>query len=115
MAMGISACDAAENIRAVRFQRQPAGRGRRQNFCVPARSRVSPSAVMQHPDFFHGHESAAHHPVQRRQEGVDLFLAVHDFDDERQIHREPQDFRRVQAAGLAKAQRRKTDEDSVSS
>jgi len=61
--------------------------------------------IMQHLHFFQSNEAAADHFVQRRQKGVDLFLAIHDFNDERQIRREPQNFRGVQAAGLAKAHR----------
>jgi hypothetical protein len=60
---------------------------------------------MQDFDFFQCHQAAADHFVQHGQEGVDLFLAVHDFDDQRQVHGEPQDFCRVQSAGLAETHR----------
>ena len=35
--------------------------------------------------FFQGHESAAHHRVDDRQEGIYLFFRIRDFDDERQV------------------------------
>jgi hypothetical protein len=45
------------------------------------------------------------HAVQHRQELVDVLLSAHDFNDQRQVHREPEDFRRVQTAGFAEAHR----------
>ena len=50
-------------------------------------------------------QAAAHHLVEHGQEGLDLLLAVHDLDHQRQVHREPEDFGGVQAAGLAEAHR----------
>lgn len=60
---------------------------------------------MQHPHFFQGDESTADHFVEGGEEGVDFFLAVHDFDDEWQVHGEAQDFGGVQTAGFAEAHR----------
>jgi hypothetical protein len=46
-------------------------------------------AVMQHPDFFQRDKAAADHFVQHRQKGIELILAVHNFNHQRQIHGEP--------------------------
>jgi len=53
-------------------------------------------------DLLQRHQPAADHFVEHRR-NVLFFLAVHDLDDERQVHREPEDFGRVQPAGLAEA------------
>ncbi len=42
-------------------------------------------AVLQHFDFFERDETAAHHLVEHGKKRVDLFLRVHDFDDDRQV------------------------------
>src|SRR6266545_2062389 len=62
-----------------------------------------PSAIFKAPDLLHRHHPAAHHSVEHREELLNLLLAVHDFDDERQIHREPENLCGVQTAGLAEA------------
>src|ERR1035437_9597186 len=46
------------------------------------------STIMQHLHFFQRDETAADHFVERGQERIYFFLAVHDFDDERQIRSE---------------------------
>ena len=57
---------------------------------------------MEDLDFFQGDEAAGEHGLEGGQEGVDFFLAVHDFDDEGEIGGEAQDFGGMEAAGLAK-------------
>src|SRR5712664_2432597 len=62
-------------------------------------------AVLQHLHFLERHQSATHHFFERRQESINLFLLIHDFDDYRQVIREPQDLRGVQLALPAEAHR----------
>ena len=52
-------------------------------------------------DFFEGDEAAADHFIEQGQEGVDLFLAVHDFDDERKVLGQAEDFGGMEVAGFA--------------
>ena len=42
-------------------------------------------AVLQNLHLLDGDETARHHAVEHGQEGIDLLLRVHDFDDDRQI------------------------------
>jgi len=42
-------------------------------------------AVLQDLDFLDCHESAADHPVEHGEEGVDLVLGIDDLDNDRQI------------------------------
>ena len=62
-------------------------------------------AVLQHLDLFQGHESAGHHRIENRQEVFDFRFGVDDFDDQRQILRQPQDLGRMQPAGMSKSHR----------
>ena len=43
------------------------------------------SAIINDPRFFQCDQTAFHHFIEHGQEGVDFFLGIHDFDDERQI------------------------------
>src|SRR5438309_1695687 len=63
------------------------------------------SPVIHHLDLFDRQQAAAHHWIEHRQELLDFFLAVHDFDDERQIHRKPENLGGVQPARFAEAHR----------
>src|SRR5579864_2724251 len=69
------------------------------------RRRSRARSVQQHPHFLHGDQAAPHHRVERGQEVVDLFLAIHDFNDQRKVFGEPQDLSRVQTAGVAESHR----------
>jgi hypothetical protein len=51
----------------------------------------------------HGDETARHHAIEYRQESVDLFLRVDDFNHDRQILREAQDLRCMNAARMAES------------
>src|ERR1700690_2511629 len=53
---------------------------RRGRFLLRRQIRVG--AVINHLHLFERHETAAHHAVEDRKEGVDFLLAVHDFDDQ---------------------------------
>jgi hypothetical protein len=48
--------------------------------------------IFNYLDTFQRYHPAAHHSFQRRQESVDLLFAIDDFNDDRQIHREPQNL-----------------------
>jgi hypothetical protein len=52
-----------------------------------------------------GDQPARHHAIQDGQECVDVVLAVDNLDQQRQVFREPQDFRGVQPARLAEPHR----------
>src|SRR5678815_2254640 len=53
-----------------------------------------------HP--LHRRESVANRAINRRQQGFDLFRGIDDFDDDRQIRRQVQDFCRADSAPRAK-------------
>src|ERR1022692_1459946 len=55
-------------------------------FLSRLRGRIFGGAIMNDLHFFERDESAGHHLVERRQKVIDVVLAVHDLDDERQIH-----------------------------
>src|SRR3954453_10221748 len=57
-------------------------------------------AVLEHLHLLQRHEAPRHHPVEHRQEGVHLILAVDDLDDERQVLREAEDLRGMHPAGM---------------
>src|SRR3989442_4709029 len=59
--------------------------------------------VIDRLDLLHRQQSAAHHFVEHRQEPLNLFFAIDNFDDQRQVHREPENFRGVQPTRLAEA------------
>jgi hypothetical protein len=42
--------------------------------------------IVNHPHFLQRYQPALHHLVEHRQEGLYLLLAIHNLDDERQIH-----------------------------
>ena len=52
-------------------------------------------------DRFQRYQAAGEHLIQDRQEGLDLLLAIHDLDHQRQVQGEPQDFGGVEAAGFS--------------
>src|SRR5258708_36954753 len=56
-------------------------------------------------DLLERDESAADHALDHGEEGADFFLAVDDFDHEGQVHRQPENFCGVNAAGGAEAHR----------
>lgn len=62
-------------------------------------------AVSQHLHLFKRNEAALYHFLKSRQEFIDFVFAIHDFDDQRQIFRQTQDFCGVQPARPAKAHR----------
>src|ERR1022692_3121514 len=55
-------------------------------FLSRLRGRIFGGAIMNDLHYFERDESAGHHLVERRQKVIDVVLAVHDLDDERQIH-----------------------------
>src|SRR5207253_6420050 len=58
--------------------------------------------VLNHLDALQRHHSAAHHFFQYGEETADLLFAIDDFNDDWQIHREPQNFCGVHAARFPK-------------
>lgn len=60
---------------------------------------------MEHPHLFERHQPALHHLVERGEKAFNFTRGIDDFDDDGQIHGEPEYFCRVQAAGFAKAHR----------
>src|SRR3989442_201661 len=59
--------------------------------------------VIDHLDLLHRQQSAAQHLLEHRQELLNLYFAIDNFDDQRKVHREPQNFRGVQPTRLAEA------------
>ena len=53
-------------------------------------------AVLQHLHIFERNQAVEHHYVQMRQQAIEFLFGIDDFDDHRQVHRKPQNFRCVQ-------------------
>lgn len=54
--------------------------------------------VEKYRNLFHCDQSFPNHFIEFRQEAVNFFFGIHDFDDDRQILRQPEDFGGVNPA-----------------
>src|SRR6266540_2050951 len=54
--------------------------------------------IIHHLHLLHREQAASHHSIERGQELLNLLLAIHDLDDQRQVHREPENLGGMQAA-----------------
>src|SRR5262249_23037630 len=80
-------------------------RRRRTGVCLRFLLASRMGAVVHDFYLFHGEQTAAHHRIEHRQEGLDFLFAVYNFNDDGQIEREAEDLCRMEQAGTAESHR----------
>src|SRR5213075_378739 len=79
----------------------PTGLSRKNSWSVTA----DRAAIVDRADFLHRHQAARDHFVGHREEVLDFFVAVDDFDDHGQIHGKPKNFRSMHPARFTETDR----------